>query len=521
MGWSWMIILTYLWYWLKTEGGSDFLLGSRIEDYVDKKGDMRTLLQKARYAFNRLPKWLWPKGFNPKSHDNFMRLQNPQTGAAITGESNNPNWSTGGRYLSGLLDEFAKWEGSDESAWTAAADATPCRIALSTPFGAGGKYYEVVTDGKTKKLTTHWSLHPRKAEGLYCVWPKPEEAAEVVDSFHWVGLRAPWYDKECRRRKALEISQELDIDYIGSGNPVFRGKALRRISTLLRLQRSPVAYLEPLVYEQTLEEVSDYRDRDDLILVYEKPSEKHSYVVAADVAEGKVNGDYSVIKVLNRETESVAASYAAQIDEVELAGVFSLLTRWYSVGGRTPWWGVETNGPGLGCFNILTEQYELPGAFMMPKFDVAKQEVSFRKGWWTDTKSRKILISGIRAWLANGTGWANPRCLRELLSFININGKEQAKEGCYDDEVMCFGVALQLNAIVPRDFEEVVEIPKDYEEIAKDVLQRFKAVPVKTIEEQCLETALARQDEARLFDLTIMENELRQDSYNELLEGGY
>ena len=80
MGVSWIAILVFEYLWLQPDGGYDFLLGSRIEDYVDKKGDMRTLFEKARYNLYRLPVWLQPKGFNPKSHDNFMRLINPESG---------------------------------------------------------------------------------------------------------------------------------------------------------------------------------------------------------------------------------------------------------------------------------------------------------------------------------------------------------------------------------------------------------------------------------------------------------
>ena len=175
MGATWDVVGTFVWFWLNPSGGSDFLCGSRIEDYVDKKGDMRTLLEKARYIVYRLPGWLRPKGFRKNVHDNFMRLWNPETGASITGESNNPNFSTGGRYAGILFDEFAKWESSDESAWTAAGDASPCRIPVSTPFGAGGQYYVLATDGKTKKVTLHWTLHPEKRAGLYCVWPPPNQ----------------------------------------------------------------------------------------------------------------------------------------------------------------------------------------------------------------------------------------------------------------------------------------------------------------------------------------------------------
>ena len=64
MGVSWICILVFEYLWLQPDGGFDFLLGSRIEDYVDKKGDMRTLFEKARYNLYRLPGWLQPKGFN-------------------------------------------------------------------------------------------------------------------------------------------------------------------------------------------------------------------------------------------------------------------------------------------------------------------------------------------------------------------------------------------------------------------------------------------------------------------------
>ena len=39
-----------------------------------------TLMEKARYIINRLPRWLKPKGYHVKRHDNFMKLINPETG---------------------------------------------------------------------------------------------------------------------------------------------------------------------------------------------------------------------------------------------------------------------------------------------------------------------------------------------------------------------------------------------------------------------------------------------------------
>lgn len=457
MGVSWITLSTFVWFWLNPSGGADFLLGSRIEDYVDKKGDMRTLFEKARYLFYRLPWWLQPEGFNPKSHDNFMKLVNPESGSTITGESNNPNFSTGGRYAAILMDEFAKWESTDESAWTAAGDATPVRIAVSTPFGAAGKFYELAQDPKIKKHTLHWSLHPEKAAGLYCVYPKSELASETVDHNNWYGLRSPWYDRQCQRRGPTEIAQELDIDYIGAGRPIFDGQAGKRVLILLKTRRDPVKYLKVPYGTTEIEEVEAVSENDDYVVVYEEPRKDRTYLASCDIAEGKEDGDYSVCKILCRESQSVVASYYSQIDEVQFSRIITAMTKYYTNRedeGIYPWWAVETNGPGLSVFDLLVEVHDLPNPFLMPRFDVTKQSVSYRKGWWTDTNSRRTLVGNIKKWLLGGVGWADTRCCSEMTTFVySKSGKAEAKPGAHDDEVMCLGIGLTVNEIAPYDGE--------------------------------------------------------------------
>ncbi len=494
MGVSWMVILVYLWFWLSPEGGADFLLGSRIEDYVDKKGDMRTLLEKARYGLYRLPKFLRPKGFKKSRHDNFKRLNNPETGASITGESNNPNFSTGGRYLSTLFDEFAKWENTDESAWMDAGDASPCRVAVSTPFGAGGRYYSLVTDPGKKKLTLHWSLHPRKAEGLCCIWPKPEEAEDTVDPDHWVGLSSPWYESECLRRDEDEIAQNLDINYIGAGNPVFDKKSGKRLGQLLRSPKEPTGFfiLDPFSYQ--LFPVGSPRDTDNHILEWEEPKPHYSYTLGIDVAEGKQDGDYSIVKVLCRETESIVGTFASRIDEVQLARiVVAMGRRW------TPnWTAIETNGPGLATFDLCAVDMLVPYLFMMPRFDQARGGVSFTKGWKTTTSSRNKLISGIKEWLLNGEGWADSRFVAECTTFVrNKTGKPEAKSGCHDDEVIAFGIALQTHYLAPY------QVFKEKDSLREDGLSTNLFVPQPSeggdlrgsLEERCLQTLLRKRKE--------------------------
>ena len=502
MGASWLVLLVFLWFWLDPKGGADFLLGSRIEDYVDKKGDMRALLPKVRYALYKLPKWLRPKDFIPKNHDNFMRLQNPETGASITGESNNANFSTGGRYLAILFDEFAKWEGTDKSAWMAAGDATPCRLPVSTPFGAAGQYYDYVTDPTKRKVRLHWSLHPEKAEGAYCVWPRRLEDEESWDETDLSDVnlerfvRSPWYDRQCQRRSMLEVAQELDIDYVGAGNPVFDGKAGKRVGVLLKTQRDPVAYADFNLGELKVAMVgSSVRDAEGLLTIYREPKEGMSYALGVDVVEGTLAGDFAIIKVLNRKTKDVDASYFSRIDEVNLAKIIKCVADYYTT-GDAPWVGIETNSPGLSTFDFCAEVHNVANLFMMPVFDSAKEAVSWKKGWRTSESSKRVLISGIKEWLLEKRGWADWRFLKECTTFVRgEHGKAAAKAGAHDDEVMAFGVAIQVDLLAPQTEEEVKQEKEELTSYSRSDWRESKQEQEKlSLMDKCYLHALKEQE---------------------------
>jgi len=502
MGATWLVLGAFVWYWLNPKGGYDFLCGSRIEDYVDKRGDPRTHFEKMRYLLRKLPKWLLPKGFRWKKHDNFMRLVNPETGAAITGESNNPNFSTQGRYAAVLFDEFAKWEGTDEKAWTSAGDATPCRIAVSTPFGAGGMFYKLMHGLGKGRFHLHWSRHPLKAEGGYCNWPR-EKRLDVYEGEELLerSWRSKWYDFQCERRKSdQEIAQEVDIDYIGAGSMVFDGKAAFRIKTLRKCEREIAAWFEVDLAEMRLAETDARRDAEGFWLMWRKPQVGCGYAFGVDVVEGVEEGDYAVIKVVNRETKDVDASYYSRIDEATLARIVAAGASYFTV-DEAPWVGIETIGPGLSTFD-LCETLGVENLFMMPTYDSARESVSYKKGFRTNAASKNKLITGIREWLLDEKGWGDLRLCGELLTFVrSATGKAGAKEGEHDDEVMAFGIALQVDIIAPEmvvgEKGEVREdgVPVETFDLGK---LREEGEP-ETLEEKCLAQALKKRAGAESF----------------------
>lgn len=496
MGVTWCVLGTFFWFWSRREGGVDFLVGSRIEDYVDKKGDPRTHFSRLRYLLQRMPKWMWPDGFRAREHDNHMKLVNPQTGATITGESNNANFSTQGRYSSILYDEFAKWEVTDESAWTAGGDASPCRIAVSTPFGAGGQFFKLVAERKIKKLTYHWSRHPEKALGLSCVWPPENEHDREALGERWSPkskLTSPWYEQQCQRRSATEIAQELDIDYLGSGNPIFDGAAWDTLMYLNQLNLEPSKAFE--CFGGRLKELpkGNWGDLEGLLAVYRMPKVGRSYAIGVDVVEGVEGGDYSVICVLDRETKDVAASYYSRIDEVQLGAIVLGVAKFYRTDpDDPPWVGIETPGPGLATFDVCAG-LGLENLFMSPRYDVTVGGVSYKKGWRNDINSRPELIAGVREWLLLRQGIAHPRLVGELMTFVRSKtGKPVAKAGCHDDEVFAFGISLQIDEMAPK-----VGAKKEVRQLeASDVvdLEQAERVEEPTLEEICAMQAMEKRN---------------------------
>lgn len=185
MGISWLMLLTFQYYWL-FKAGSQFLLGSRKQDYVDQKGDLSTLFEKLRFNLSRLPQWMLPIGFDPKKHDTLMRLQNPSLNNVIVGESSNAQFGRGGRYKAILFDEFPFWPLAD-AAFAASGQSSPCRMVVGTPYGKQNSFAQLRFSGEIDVLTLHWSLHPHKDN--------------------------TWYQHQCARMTPNEIARELDINY--------------------------------------------------------------------------------------------------------------------------------------------------------------------------------------------------------------------------------------------------------------------------------------------------------------------
>jgi len=368
MGMSYMVLFVLLHKFL-FEPGSDFRVGSRKEEFVDKPNDIDTLFEKLRFNLLRQPPFLLPHGFDWRKHSSHMRLINPVYGNAIIGESANEDFGSGGRRKAILLDEFAKWEPKiATSAWTATADVTGCRIPISTPKGSGNKFALLAkgTKEKIKKITLHWTLHPIKAKGSYYIDAGQKQMINTESDpkrafLLWqkgIKVRSPWYDEESARRKEEDIGQELDIDYLKSGRPYFDlielSKQKRWEEFTRNLPGDPVPYgkyFRCILVDVDQNKIEIRDNPSGWLKVFELPKRERQYVVGGDVSEGLPKGDESFAVVREKITRNVVATCNIVIDPDDFAVKLQKIGHFYNNADICP----ENNNHGYSVCSDLKQ----------------------------------------------------------------------------------------------------------------------------------------------------------------------
>lgn len=458
MGISWSICGVVLWYWMFRDG---FLahLGSKKEDDVDRSGDIRSLFEKLRYCVRELPDWLRPYQFDWKKHSMFMRLINPMNNNAITGESSNRDFGRAGRYSLIILDEFAAMEYAEE-AWTATGDSSPCRIVCGTPKGTGNKFWQLRYKSKIDIFTAHWTMHPEKSKG--CVDKKTNTEISSPDAFNlWKSggdVSSPWYEAEKNRRltaekqSKIDIAQELDIDYIASGDPFFDVQSLNRQAEWTETENWIDFGGKRQVILGTLTEIDgkiEFRpNKNGWLRLFEKPTLGGQYVGALDPAEGLTHGDYSAGAFREKKTRNLVAGLYGHFDYDELAYYGFLVSRYFN----SCLICAEAGGYGAAVNKRL---YDL-GANCARAVDLSSGSIEEKDklGFITNSKSRPIMLGDLEAEIREGACELRDKDLKnECMNFVNNDGKPQAAEGATDDYLMAFAIAGQLLRFRPYSVE--------------------------------------------------------------------
>jgi hypothetical protein len=412
MGATWCVLYFIFWRWL-FEKNSTFLIGSQKGDDVDKFGNPNCLFGKydimldwleAKYSF------LLPRGFNRNKHRNTMSIKNPQNQSYILGDSNTGDFSRSGRCNMIFMDEFASWE-NQEAVWSAVADTSPCNVMVSTPKGMSNTFAQLRFGGHIEHFEMHWRLHPGKAK----------DAKQDPITKNWT---SPWYEREVYKRSTEDgqllqtIKQELDINYIQTGDPVFPDEFL---------------YLD--------------------IKKGVHPDPNENYAIGADVSGGLEGSDFQSFDIIAKSTGQQVYSWEGKLDPELFAYKLIAFGKLFN----NALLGVEVNYSDL-VMSIVKKNYT--NLYHQKITSKATDEITTRVGWNTGWTNKEGMIGRLQSAIVNGNlKITHKRTLDELRIYKITEGsvvnKYSAPKGKHDDKVMSLGITWEVLQDVPMPLTEV------------------------------------------------------------------
>lgn len=254
-----------------------------------------------------------------------------------------------------VMDETAIMQYA-EVIWTAAAPTLftgGSAILNSTPFGLGNFFHGVWVDGLTKSnqfnnIQIPWHLHPDRDEA--------------------------WYSQMYSVLGPRRAAQEIDCDFLASGNNVFDPMDLKSIQDGL---------IDHPVIRHELQ---------GNLLVFEDPIPNVEYFLGGDVATGRAK-DYSAFSIMDKHGDEKAC-FKGRIP----TNRFRNLVGEWGIKYNQALVGVEGNDIGEAVVMGLEEQ-SYPNMYytvrMLKEKGDSEPKIEKIPGWYTTSKNRPIIIDGL------------------------------------------------------------------------------------------------------------------------------
>ena len=446
MGASWLNVVAfeYLWHFHKL---MSFLVVSRDAMYVDASDNPKSLFWKIDFIHENLPLWLMPAGFTKKIHRLKFHIKNPENGSVIDGEATTDQVARGDRRTAILLDEFAA-VAQGHKVLAATRDATNSRLFNSTPQGINNAYYTVRQTG-IRRLRFFWTSHPVKSKGLYRI--KEDGKLDIIDeegypkgykpvyepgpNRNW-NPRSPWLDEQDRRAAThQEISQEIMIDYLGSGHQFFLAEA---ISEAKEKYARPPAMIGSLGYDPVTAEPSGFKEDPNGHMKLWAPLDRagkvtvdFKYVLGCDVSAG-VGSSISVGSAYNTRTNEKVLEYAnPYVRPEEFAKQMVAVSKWLH-NAMLIW---ESNGVGRQ-FGARVMDLNYGDVYYRKKEDTITKKETLTPGWASSKETKLVLLGEYRLAVErqkifNFSGIALDECLEYI--FNSMGGVEHSKESNKED----------------------------------------------------------------------------------------
>jgi hypothetical protein len=346
-------------------------------------------------------------------------------------------------------------------------------IVVSTPNGYDPIYYEIYNQANKginnfKISEMFWWKDPRYSKDLFLVPTDDmvdyllnkdekdhsgnisfadidpyERDYEKIKEYFLQGFKpcSTWYEKMVKKLKydKRKINQELNCEFLGSGDNVFDSKQLEYIK------------------QSTIQEAPN-KMMGNSLWMWKDPVPGHKYIMGVDVSRGD-SEDFSSIQIIDFDEREQVLEYVGKIPPdalAEIAYKWGLMYNAFCVVDITGGMGITTvrKMQELGYKNLYID-----GVDSMNIWSVNKTAVDKIPGINFNNK-RVQIIAAFEEYVRHKFKIKSVRLYNEMNTFVYVNGRPDHQKGQHDDLIMGISMAIYVGESSFSKLEKVTEKTK-------------------------------------------------------------
>jgi hypothetical protein len=399
-----------------------------IKDRVAKK-----ILRRIKFMYKNLPEYMRVRVVNGRGEDIGTATELEfANGSMITSIPTTEDAGRSEAVSLFVIDEAAiiRWADRIWAALFPTLSTGGRAILNSTPYGVGNLFHKLwvaacAGGNLFNPIRLHWQMHPER---------------------DW-----SWYKEQREVLGPRKTAQEIDGDFLASGNTVFDLTDIREIEEMIA-DTQPVEVLEG-----------------GNMKIFARPDPYAKYVIGADISTGRAN-DYTAFSIMSTDGEE-AGAFKGKIPIDKASDLLVKYGKMYNNAVLAP----ESNDIGLGvAINIQNSGYRnlYYSKHLLRKKGKKKPEVDEIPGWYTTKKNRPIIIAELEEDIRNDTiDIKNIFFCQEAYTFIYdsrnrpvaMNKDKAESEDALDEHVYVddsiFGTAI-ANFVRKQRHKSLTTLPK-------------------------------------------------------------
>ena len=439
----------------------------RVLIIANKKDTAVEMANKVRFFLDQWPDWI-NVGFSPdKNSESRFKMNN---GCEVKAVATSPDALRGYTPTILVFDEAAYIEaGEDFWAASMASLSTGGKIILiSTPNGYDPIYYGVYDQAIRGINDFHitdlrWFKDPRYTKDLR--WVKCNDICHyMLNREQYDDNEVVLYDFDIEKYRELEeqgykpysswfesmskkfkydrrkIAQELECDFLGSGDGVIPGEIQENITK--NMIRVPIEkYMQGTLWQ------------------WKEPVQGHRYIMGVDVSRGD-SEDFSSINIIDFDEREQVVEYIGKIPPDDLAAI---CYKWGVIYGNSFIVIDITGGMGIATSRKLQEMnYKnlyIDGINTQNIWEYNSKAMEKIPGLNFNNKRTQIVAS-FEEQLRKGFAVRSSRLMNELNTFVYINGRPDHMKGAHDDSIMSMSMALYAGDMCFNQLERAGAVNK-------------------------------------------------------------